>query len=577
MKIILGINALHSDSSACIIKNGELVCALEEERLNRKKHTAQFPILAIEECIKIAGINKNYITDIAINNNPKSNILPKLFFTLKNIKIQKNNEFIKRFKNKINLKKVICDKLNIKRNIKFHNIEHHLSHIASAYFPSNFNKTNALSIDGSGDFVSLAIGECNDQKIKITNKIYFPDSLGIFYQAMTQFLGFKNYGDEYKIMGLAPYGKPIYFDKIKNNIFKETKNFFELNQKFFNHSNISFNYQNNLLEVINDIYNKKIIYLFKDDMENEDNLESFKKNFASSTQKIFQFFFQKILNYISEKNYSTNLVYAGGCALNSSANKSLIYNKNFDNIYIPYAPSDNGGSIGAALLVNSKYYKNCKDNTNPYLGPSFKNHEVSERIYKEKFKQLIKITKLADDNVACSKAADLLASGNVIGWFQGKMEFGPRALGNRSILADPRNPNMKNIINSKIKRRENFRPFAPSVIDKFQKDWFDGNYQNLYMSSVMNVKESKKKVIPAVTHTDGTARVQTVSREVNKKFYLLLSKFHYITGVPILLNTSFNENEPIVCTPEEAVECLLRSDLDGLFIENFFITKNHRR
>ena len=338
MKIILGINALHSDSSACIIKNGELVCALEEERLNRKKHTAQFPILAIEECIKIASINKNYITDIAINSNPKSNILPKLFFTLKNIKIHKDNEFIKRFKNKINLKKVIYDKLNIKRNVKFHNIEHHLSHIASAYFPSNFNKANALSIDGSGDFVSLAIGECNDQKIKITNKIYFPDSLGIFYQAMTQFLGFKNYGDEYKIMGLAPYGKPIYFDKIKNNIFKETKLFFEINQIFFNHNNIDFKYQNELLESMNDIYNDKLNFLFKDDIENSSSLKNFKKDFASSTQKLFEFFFEKILFFISEKKFSTNLVYAGGCALNSSANNILISKKYFDDFYIPPPP-----------------------------------------------------------------------------------------------------------------------------------------------------------------------------------------------------------------------------------------------
>jgi carbamoyltransferase len=573
MKIILGINALHSDSSACIIKNGELVCALEEERLNRKKHTAQFPILAIEECIKIAGINKNYITDIAINNNPKSNILPKLFFTLKNIKIQKNNEFIKRFKNKINLKKVICDKLNIKRNIKFHNIEHHLSHIASAYFPSNFNKTNALSIDGSGDFVSLAIGECNDQKIKITNKIYFPDSLGIFYQAMTQFLGFKNYGDEYKIMGLAPYGKPIYFEKIKNNLFKESKLFFKLNQKFFIHNDINFKYQNKITENINDIYNDKLSLLFKEDIEKSDTLENFKKNFASSTQKIFEHFFDKILNYISSKNYSSNLVYAGGCALNSSANNILTSKKYFENFFIPMAPGDNGGAIGAALLVNSKYNSNQKNFRNPYLGNSYNDNEI-ELTINNKFKNLIKFQKLDNISNTCDLASNMITNGKVIGWFQGKMEFGPRALGNRSILADPRNPNMKDIINQKIKRRENFRPFAPSVLEEFQKDWFDGNYQNLYMSSVINVKEDKKNKIPAVIHEDGTSRVQTVSKILNEKFYLLISKFNDLTGVPLLLNTSFNENEPIVCSPEEAIKCLLRTNLDGLFIENLFIKKN---
>jgi carbamoyltransferase len=573
MKIILGINALHSDSSACIIKNGELVCALEEERLNRKKHTAQFPILAIQECIKIAGINKNYITDIAINNNPKSNILPKLFFTLKNIKIKKDNEFIKRFKNKINLKKVICDKLNIKRNIKFHNIEHHLSHIASAYFPSNFNKTNALSIDGSGDFVSLAIGECNDQKIKITNKIYFPDSLGIFYQAMTQFLGFKNYGDEYKIMGLAPYGKPIYFEKIKNNLFKESKLFFKLNQKFFIHNDINFKYQNKITENINDIYNDKLSLLFKEDIEKSDTLENFKKNFASSTQKIFEHFFDKILNYISSKNYSSNLVYAGGCALNSSANNILTSKKYFENFFIPMAPGDNGGAIGAALLVNSKYNTNFKNSSNAYLGSAYNDSDI-EKAIKGKFKKLIKFQKFNNMIETCEMASDMLLNGKVLGWFQGKMEFGPRALGNRSILADPRNPEMKSIINSKIKRRESFRPFAPSVLKEYQNEWFIGDYNNEYMSSVMKVRENKKNLIPAVVHHDNTSRVQTVSKENNRRYYSLIELFYKKTKVPILLNTSFNENEPMIMRPRDAIDCLIRTELDGLFINNYFVEKS---
>ena len=573
MKIILGINALHSDSSACIVKNGELVCALEEERLNRKKHTSQFPIMAINECLKISQVSIDSITDIAINSNPKSNLWQKIFFILKNINLKKNNQFFKRFKSKNNLKNLICEKLNIKSNIKFHNIEHHISHIASAYFPSNFNKTNALSIDGSGDFVSLVIAECDNQKIKITDKIYFPNSLGIFYQAMTQFIGFKNYGDEYKIMGLAPYGKPIYFDKIKNNIFKETKNFFELNQKFFNHSNISFNYQNKFLEVINDIYNEKLNYLFKDDIENSNNLEIFKKNFASSTQKTFEFFFEKILNYISEKKFSDNLVYAGGCALNSSANNILISKKYFNNFYIPVAPGDNGGAIGAALLVNSKYNTNCKNTSNPYLGCSYNDTDIEQAI-NSKYKNFIKFQKFNNMLETCEMASDMLSKGKVLGWFQEKMEFGPRALGNRSILADPRNPEMKNIINSKIKRRESFRPFAPSVLREFQNEWFIGHYNNEYMSSVMVAKENKKNLIPAVVHYDGTSRVQTVTKNKNLIYYTLIELFYQKTKVPILLNTSFNENEPMIMKPLEAIDCLVRTELDGLFINNYFIKKN---
>ena len=572
MKIILGINALHSDSSACIIKNGELVCALEEERLNRKKHTAQFPIMAINECLKISQVSIDSITDIAINGNPKSNLWQKIFFILKNINIKKNNQFFERFKSKNNLKNLICEKLNIKSNIKFHNIEHHISHIASAYFPSNFNKTNALSIDGSGDFVSLVIAECDNQKIKITDKIYFPNSLGIFYQAMTQFIGFKNYGDEYKIMGLAPYGKPIYFEKIKNNLFKESKLFFKLNQKFFIHNDINFKYQNKITENINDIYNDKLNLLFKEDIEKSDTLENFKKNFASSTQKIFEHFFDKILNYISSKNYSSNLVYAGGCALNSSANNILTSKKYFENFFIPMAPGDNGGAIGAALLVNSKYNSNQKNFTNPYLGNSYNDNEI-ELTINNKFKNLIKFKKLDNISDTCDLATNMLIEGKVIGWFQGQMEFGPRALGNRSILADPRNPNMKNIINQKIKRRENFRPFAPSVIDKYHNDWFCGDFKNIYMSATINVKDAKKKEIPAVTHVDGTSRTQVVTQELNIKFYSLISKFYEKTGVPMLLNTSFNESEPIVNKPEEAINCLLRTSIDGLFINNIFITK----
>ena len=573
MKIILGINSLHSDSSACIINDGELVCAIEEERLNRKKHTSLFPMLAIEECIKISGISQNSITDIAINSNPKSNFWPKAFFTLKNININKNNEFFKRFKSKNNLKNLICEKLNIKSNIKFHNIEHHLSHIASAYFPSGFHRTNALSIDGSGDFASLTIGECDNQKIKITNKMYFPNSLGIFYQAMTQFLGFKNYGDEYKIMGLAPYGTPIYLEKIKNNLFKETKLFFELNQKFFLHSNINFKYQNELSESINNIYNDKLNFLFQNDIKNSNNLENFKKDFAASIQKTFEFFFEKILNHISEKKFSTNLVYAGGCALNSSANNMLVSKKYFDNFYIPVAPGDNGGAIGAALLVNSKYNASCKNASSAYLGSSYNDAEI-ELAINSKFKNLIKFQKFNGMLETCEIASDMLSNGKVLGWFQEKMEFGPRALGNRSILADPRNPNMKNIINSKIKRRESFRPFAPSILEEFQNEWFIGDYNNEYMSSVMKVRENKKNLIPAVVHYDDTSRVQTVSKQNNEKYYTLIKLFYKKTKVPILLNTSFNENEPMIMRPLEAIDCLIRTELDGLFINNYYITKN---
>ena len=433
-----------------------------------------------------------------------------------------------------------------------------------------------LSIDGSGDFVTLAISECRNKKIKIKKKIFFPDSLGIFYHAMTQFLGFKNYGDEYKIMGMAAYGKPIYFDKIKDNlfIFDKNKNF-KLNLYYFNHQRPDFRYIADDKLTIDEIFNKNLSKLFNEDKENALNASDFLKNFACSVQKVYEYFFEKILTNLSKNNFSKNLVFAGGCALNSSANRFLTNNKKyFNNIYIPFAPGDNGGAIGAALVVSAKYKNIITNLKSPYLGNKFSDEYVQNILISESYKDKIKYEFIEDNAKLYEIATQLISKGKIIGWFQERMEFGPRALGNRSILADPRNPNMKNIINMKIKRRESFRPFAPSVLDKFQAEWFESSFVNPYMSSLAKVKKNKSKLIPAVTHIDGTARLQTVNSEINFRFAELLNAFYKLTNVPILLNTSFNENEPIVMKPEEAVDCILRTDMDAVFINNFIINKN---
>ena len=573
MSIILGLNCFHADSSACIVKDGQIICAVEEERINRIKHWAGFPLESIRECLKISNINFDQITDVTINTNPKSNLVPKIKFFLKNLIFGKKKiEIFKRYKDKTGIKKLLHENFKFNKNLRFHYINHHISHIASGYYLTDFKKAICLTIDGSGDFSSLTISKCNNNEINIIKQIFFPNSLGIFYESMTQFLGFKYYGEEYKVMGLAPYGKPKYFDLLKKYLFRINNGFFELNLSYFNHqkNNFTYNFSNRPNQV--QIYNEKFIKLIN--KENDNNV-SFKEDFAASTQKIYEFYFKEIISYIEKLNYSKNLIFSGGCALNSSANKSLINNNFFENIFIPYSPGDNGGAIGSSLYLynQSKNKKKfLKKNITPYLGSKYSNEEVKE--YLQPFLSKINYTFFTNEKLLYEKTVDVLLSNGVIGWFQGKMEFGPRALGNRSILADPRNANMKDIINKKIKKRENFRPFAPSILKEEKYNWFEKNsFENLYMSSVENIKKNKSKYIQAVTHVDGTGRVQDVAKDINPKFHGLISEFFKRTEIPILLNTSFNENEPVVRTPKEAMDCLLRTDMDALIVENFLIKK----
>ncbi len=574
MRIILGLNSHHADSSACIMIDGKLIAAIEEERINRVKHFSGFPIRSIQTCLNIAKINEDQITDIAFNTKPLSNLKNKVLHHLKNFEFR-SSFFPKSFSKKLNAKNFLYEKFNLNPKVRFHYIEHHLSHIASAYYPSNLNKSYGLSIDGSGDFLTMAFAKCNQNEIKVFKKEYFPNSLGIFYHAMTQFLGFNNYGDEYKIMGLASYGSPIYFDKIKDNLFIEDINkIFKLNLDYFNHHRKNFKYLTGESLIIDKIYSDRLNFLFDEEINDKDNFEKFKMDFASSIQKIYEFFFKKILEKIINKNFSKNLVFAGGCALNSSANNYLISEKSlFENIFIPFAPGDNGGAIGAALIAATKYNTEFKNLKSPYLGVDYSVEDIDSTLKKINKSNILKYDLINDNNELNNKVSSLIADSKVVGWFQNKMEFGPRALGNRSILADPRNPNMKNIINRKIKLRESFRPFAPSVIKDFQREWFEDSFDNLYMSSISKVKLQKKNIIPAVTHVDGTARIQSVSKEINLKFYNLIMSFYKITGVPMLLNTSFNENEPIVNTPEEAIKCFIRTDMDALVLNNFLILK----
>ena len=568
MSVIIGLNFNHADSSACIIKNNKLEFAIEEEKINRVKHWAGLPINSIEESLKFTNTDAREITDICINSNPMSNIKKKIPFFIKNYLFgKKKYEIYKRLTGKYNLRDKIKKKINISNECKFHYIDHHLSHIASSFYSSGFEESLAVSIDGFGDFVSTAIAKCSLDKIKIVEKIYFPHSLGLFYEAMTQLLDFKNYGDEYKLMGLSSYGEPKYTNVIEKLFINLSDNFI-LNTKYFNHLNNNFSYKFEGLPnqecLINDNFKKYMPENYK------------KEDFAASIQKVYENIFFKILKKAKNISSSDNLCLAGGCALNSVANGKINKDNLFKSIYIPYAPGDAGGAIGSALVIAKQKKKQKIQNLcNPYLGSLGNKAELELSIKKIKNNNKIKISNLGMDQIYI-KTAKCISASKIVGWFQDRIEFGQRALGNRSILADPRNPNIREIINTKIKKREIFRPFAPSVLNEKKDEWFNfTNCESEFMEAVVMVNKSKKNLIPSVVHVDNSCRVQVVKKEKNEKFYNLIRTFDELTKIPLLLNTSFNENEPIVRTFDEAINCFLRTDMDILVIDNYFLEKNN--
>ena len=574
MSITLGLNFNHADSSASIFIDNQLKTAIEEERINRIKHWAGLPTKSIDICLKENNLKFSDIDNITINTNPRSNIKKKIIYFLKNYLFsKKKNEIFERLRAKINLKDNLLSSFpqsDSGKSLKINYIDHHLSHISIAYFASGFENAIGLSIDGFGDFCSLLISECNKGVIKPIEKLYFPNSLGLIYEAFTQFIGFRKYGEEYKMMGMSSLGEPKYFEKIRNNIFNDFNNL-KLNLNFFNHHNKNYMYKFSGEPNQPIIFNENINNLFL----NEINNKNFKEDVASSIQKIFEELLLKIIKKSLKNNFSKNLVYAGGCALNSLANKKIYESNLFDNIYIPYAPGDGGGSIGSTLFFLSSRNKSFNENNlkNPYIGPSFDNNYISQIIEEKKIKQKFIVKYFENKSELYKMTADILFNNNIVGFFNGRMEFGARALGNRSILANPCSSDMKDILNLKIKRRESFRPFAPSILIEHKDQWFDNSRLNPYMSSVETIIFNKRKLIPAVTHFDGTGRVQTVTKEFNSDFYNLISEFYKISNVPILLNTSFNENEPIVMKPDEAIDCFIRTKMDALVLENYLITR----
>lgn len=570
---ILGINAYHPDSSAAIIIEGKLVACAEEERFRRIKHFAGIPSESIKYCLKEAGISIKDIDYIVIPREPQARLFKKIFYGLKIPHLAQRRLFAwkKTFQIKRKLSEVfdIDDKIIRAKVIK---VEHHRAHLASSFFVSGFDKAFLFSADALGDFASTMWGIGENNKIRVLGEIAFPHSLGFYYTAITQYLGFLGFGDEYKVMGLAAYGNPAFEDEFKK-ILKIKNNRFELGLEYFLHQRklIEMNFEDGYPDVdliFSPYFEKR---LGKRRLPDEP-IERQHKDIACSLQKRLEEVILHLLNSCN-RNFS-NLCLAGGVAFNCVVNGKIFDHTEFAKIYVPPAAGDAGLAVGAAYYLWNHILNQPRNFVmdHAYWGPAYSEGQIQSDLAYFKGSNF-KIERIENEDLLCQTAAKLISEGKIVGWFQGRMEWGPRALGNRSILTDPRNKELKEILNNRIKHREAFRPFAPSVLEEYAADFFENYHPSPFMLFAYKVKEEKKNLIPAVVHIDGTARLQTVNKKTNLLYWKLLNEFNRLTGIPILLNTSFNENEPIVCTAQEALDCFLRTKMDILVMGNYFIEK----
>jgi carbamoyltransferase len=645
---ILGINAYHGDAAAAIVRDGELIAAVEEERFNRLKHCAGFPLQSIEYCLRVAGVAIEDVAHIGISRNPSANLHKKILFAAKRIggmqsarnkgqraegkeqrvrlsgpvsvaeaivpgvdlpstlrsspfalspSNENGNGFARQLASRLrnaarvrDLKNELAKALGVPANrlrADFHNVEHHRAHLASAFFVSPFERAALLSIDGFGDFVSTmwAVGE--GSLIKVLGQVEYPHSLGIVYTATTQFLGFPHYGDEGKAMGLAPYGRPRFIDQFNEIISTEPGGKFQLNLDYFRHASdgVDMTWDHGSPR-IGQIFSEKYARTFGPPRDPGSQLTDRESDLAASLQLRLEQVAFHVLNHLHDETGLTDLGLAGGVAYNSVMNGKILTQTPFRRIFVQPAAGDSGTALGVCYQIwhdvrqqraSSKGQKAEAESRSgpgslpfaPYTGPEFSDDEIRRELETLD----LKYEHLSDDETFAHAAADI-AAGLVVGWFQGRMEFGPRALGNRSILADPRNANMKAILNERIKKREPFRPFAPSILAELVGDYFEQTHPAPSMLMVYAIKHSRRAEIPAVTHIDGSGRLQTVTRDSNPKYYRLIESFYELTGVPIVLNTSFNENEPIVCTPRDAIDCFLKTRIDVLYLGNCAIRRS---
>jgi carbamoyltransferase len=573
--LILGLNMFHGDASAALIKDGEVVFAIAEERLNRVKHYGGVPALAIQACLDSVGAKISDIDHVAVGRDKDANLAKKVQYALSNpAKILNFIQIRKRREAMNDLRTLLANSIEVDPTLmrfQEHNVEHHIAHIASAFYCSGFEESAGFSYDGSGDFVSAMFARCEGTEIEPLERVFLPYSLGSFYTMLCGFLGYRKYGDEGKVMGLAAYGGDAFYEQVSKIIFPSERTF-KLDLNYFKPlgSNSGMVIGSDGSVRIQRHYSDKMIEVFGTSREPYSEITRRDKDLAFAMQKRFEEIFLHMINELHSQVPSRNLAIAGGCALNSVANGMIFTKTPFYRTWIQPAAGDEGLAVGAALYAYHSILKQPRKHQmkNAFLGPEFSDSRIRTALESANLEY-----QTLERGPLLEEVAQHIAAGSVVGWFQGRMEWGPRALGNRSILAHPGLPDMKDTLNARIKHREWFRPFAPSILAEFQSEYFAHDHPSPFMLHVFEIKQDKRDRLAAVNHVDNTGRLQSVARDENPLYYDLIQAFYRRTGLPVVLNTSFNENEPIVCEPEEAIDCFRRTKMDVLAIGSHLVIK----
>jgi carbamoyltransferase len=577
---ILGINAYHGNASAAIVCDGRLIAAVEEERFNRVKYAAGFPAQAIRYCLKEAGLTLSDIDHVAVPRNPYARLGTKLFYALRMPSFARERlKVLTKFTGIPQALAAAFDADPKKLTAKFHRIEHHQAHLASAFFVSPFEHACLLSADGLGDFASTMCGFGVGNRMEIDWAIAFPHSLGLYYTAVTQYLGFPKFGDEYKVMGLAAYGQPEQLEAFSDILrYCHKFNGFHLGLKYFTHHRTGPEMawaESDKMPALGKLFSEEMPRKLGRARAPEEPLEQRHRNLAASLQTRLEEVYFRMLAITRTRTPLKAICLAGGVAFNCVANGKIFDHTGFEQVYVQPAAGDAGLAVGAAFYVWHQKLGRPRSFVmdHAYWGPSYSRAEIRRAIDSNGLAHSgYSIAELSEEELV-HRAAAIIADGKILGWFQGRAEWGPRALGNRSIVADPRRPEMKEILNRRIKHREIFRPFAPSILAENTGEYFEKSHPSPFMTLAYSVRPEKRGKIPAPTHVDGTGRLQTVTREANPRYHALISAFRDLTGVPVVLNTSFNDNEPIVCRPEEAIDCFQRTQMDALVLGDYLISR----
>jgi carbamoyltransferase len=576
--VILGINAFHANASAAIVVDGQLIAAAEEERFNRVKYAAGFPENAIRYCLEAAGLTLDQVNHVAIPRDFRARLGTKLWCAARMPKFALDR--MRAFSRFVGMRELLAAACAIdpqRIGARFHRVEHHRAHLASAFYVSPFERAAVLSADGLGDFASTMWATGEGGRLRVHGEVVFPHSLGMYYTALTQYLGFLRFGDEFKVMGLAAAGQPNFLDEFRHIVAPDGGLGFRLGLKYFTHHRHGAEMTwNSACETptLSPIFSPYLEKRLGRARQPDARLEQRHRDIAASLQLRLEEILLRTLGELQQLTGLRDLCLAGGVAFNCVANGKIFSSTGFERIFVQPAAGDAGLSVGAAYYVAHEILRQPRGFVmeNAGWGPEFSRARICNVVESRINGTAILVQELEEEPLLRAPA-ERLAAGKIVGWFQGRAEWGPRALGNRSILADPRRAEMKNILNRRVKHREDFRPFAPSLQEEAAAEYFENSHPSPFMTFAFPVRAEKREVIPAPTHLDGTARLQTVSRKTTPLFWKLIDEFARLTGVPVLVNTSFNDNEPIVCRPEEALDCFLRTHMDALVIGNFFLEK----